>query len=67
MREGDQYTSPLDDADEETDYSFELPDAGEGVVVIVHDDAGSATLTRTILEADYCSPLERSLAPAKLR
>ena len=51
MRARDQYTSPLDDLEEETDYSFELPDAGEGVVVIVHDDAECATLTRTILEA----------------
>jgi cyclic di-GMP phosphodiesterase len=51
VREIDQYTSPLDDIDEETDYRFELPDPDAGEVLIVDDDLSSATLNRTILEA----------------
>ena len=50
MGEFDEYTSPLDDVDEETDYRFELPDDAVGEVLIVDDDASSAALNGTILE-----------------
>lgn len=51
MREIEDYTSPLDDVDEESDYTFELPGAGTGLVLIVDDEESSATLNRSILEA----------------
>ena len=38
MREIDQFTSPLDDDDEVTDYVFELPSSDSGDVLIVDDD-----------------------------
>jgi putative two-component system response regulator len=50
VREIDQYTSPLDDVDEESDFRFELPDPDSGQVLIVDDDASAATLNSTILE-----------------
>lgn len=46
----EQYTSPLDDLVEETDFSFDLPEAGDGEVVLVDDDPDSAALNRAILE-----------------
>ena len=51
MREIDQYTSPLDDIDEETDFRFELPSTDSGEILIVDDDASSAALNQSILEA----------------
>jgi len=47
----DQYTSPLDEIDEDTDYRFELPPAESGEVILVDDDETAATLNRAILEA----------------
>ena len=51
MREIEDFTSPLDDVDEESDYHFELPDSQAGLVLIVDDEESSATLNRSILEA----------------
>ena len=51
MSDLDQYTSPLDEVDEATDYRFELPPAGSGEVLLVDDDESAATLNRAILEA----------------
>ena len=51
MREIEEYTSPLDDVDEESDYTFELPESEAGLVLIVDDEESSATLNRSILEA----------------
>ncbi len=47
----DQYTSPLDDVEEESDYRFQLPDPETGEVLIVDDDEDSVALTKLILEA----------------
>lgn len=51
MREIEDFTSPLDDVDEETDFRFELPPAESGLVVIVDDDPAASTLHRSLLEA----------------
>lgn len=51
MREIEDYTSPLDDVDEDSDYAFELPEVGAGLVLIVDDEESAATLNRSLLEA----------------
>lgn len=51
MREIDDYTSPLDEAVEESDFAFELPGSEAGLVLIVDDEESSALLHHSILEA----------------
>jgi two-component system C4-dicarboxylate transport response regulator DctD len=51
VREIDQYTSPLDELDEESDFRFELPEAGVGEVIIVDDDPSAVAMNTAILEA----------------
>lgn len=45
-----EFSSPLDDLVEPSDFAFELPSAAEGEVVLVDDDADAAALNRAILE-----------------
>lgn len=45
-----EYTSPLDEIDEESDFRLELPGADVGEVLIVDDDVSSMHLNRAILE-----------------
>jgi cyclic di-GMP phosphodiesterase len=47
----DDYTSPLDEIDEDSDYRFELPAVGAGEVLMADDDESAATLNKAILEA----------------
>ena len=51
MREIEEFTSPLDEVDEESDYTFELPPAEAGRCLIVDDDESAAALNRSLLEA----------------
>ena len=51
MREIEDYTSPLDDDAVDSDYHFELPDSGSGLVLIVDGEESSALLNQSILEA----------------
>ena len=51
LREIDQYTSPLDELDQESDFRFELPEAGVGEVIIVDDDPSAVAMNTAILEA----------------
>ncbi len=51
MREIEQFTSPLDDVVEESDYRFELPTESEGAVLLADDDPSAAALSKSILEA----------------
>lgn len=51
MREIEDFTSPLDDIDEETDFRFDLPPAEAGRVLIVDDDPAASALHRSLLEA----------------
>lgn len=51
MREIDDYTSPLDEAVEESDFAFQLPESEAGLVLIVDDEESSALLHHSILEA----------------
>ena len=46
-----QYTSPLDDIVEESDYTFELPDLSESVVFVVDNDRTSGALNAGLLES----------------
>jgi len=50
MREIDEHTSPLN-GEGEPDFSFELPASEGGLVLIVDDEASSALLHQSILEA----------------
>ena len=50
MEASREYTSPLDDLVEPSDFAFELPSAAEGEVVLVDDDADAGALNRAILE-----------------
>lgn len=43
------YTSPLDEVDEATDFTFELPESGEGHVFVVDNDRTSGTLNSGLL------------------
>ena len=46
----EQYTSPLDDVLEDSDFSFELPQAVEGEVLVVDDDEDSVVFYTSILK-----------------
>ena len=50
MSDTTEYTSPLDDTVEESDFTFELPDLGEGVVFVVDNDRTSGALNAGLLE-----------------
>lgn len=67
MSDLDQYTSPLDDLDEDTDFRFELPPAESGAVILVDDDESAATLNRAILEAAGYRVLSFSLPSSALQ
>jgi len=49
LNERNIITSPLDDVVEETDFTFDLPDATEGRILVVDNDRTSATLNAGIL------------------
>ena len=49
MSDTTQYTSPLDDVIEESDFSFELPELDESVVFVVDNDRTSGALNAGIL------------------
>ena len=51
MSESDQYTSPLDGVDQDSDYRFELPAAGAGEILLADNDESASALNRAILEA----------------
>ena len=51
MSEIPEYTSPLDDLVEPTDFTFELPDATQARIVVVDNDRTSGTLNAGILQS----------------
>jgi putative nucleotidyltransferase with HDIG domain len=50
VRDRHEYTSPLDDVVEPTDFTFELPDLSEGTVFVVDNDRTSGALNAGILK-----------------
>jgi putative two-component system response regulator len=50
VSETTQYTSPLDDVVEESDFTFELPELSDHVVFVVDNDRTSGTLNAGILK-----------------
>lgn len=51
MGDTTQYTSPLDDVVEASDFTFQLPDLSEGVVFVVDNDRTSGALHAGILRS----------------
>lgn len=49
MNEPTKVTSPLDDLVEPTDFTFDLPDPAEGLILVVDNDRTSGTLNAGIL------------------